>query len=571
MRVLSSSQEQKETSRMLATNHWIHRIADDIEARTDRVKGEGAKIICASGISPSGPIHLGNLREVMTVHLITEVIRKRGRDVEHIHFWDDYDRLRKIPKGIPERFSEHIGRPISDIPDPFGEYESYALRFMSDCKNSLEQLGITPTYVKQSEAYKQAIYREHVIAAFEERHKIFNILADYQRLHNQNEDELQVRQENYYPFRVYCEYCGHDFTEINRYDSNANSVEYSCQCGHMGKFSLREKTPGKLLWKIDWPMRWFHAKVDFEPGGEDHSAPGSSFTVGQRIVRDVFAYHAPHYVGYAFVGMSGNSKISSSAGTSATPSTALKIFEAPILRWLYIRKEAKKAFNIEFGKEMFRVYDEWDRFVETISSKKCSEQDKFIYQLSCETSMGKVLTTKKPVSFRILASAADITQGNQTQIVRIVSEHSSSDNDSQVKLNELEPRLTCAINWALEFQPEEERTYIRDAFDKKSYQLIDPQNRKGLQILLERMDEFWSLDGLTLLVYGTPKILLDMPLDAKPTLELKKLQRSFFKDIYQLICGQDTGPRLPTLFLSIGKEKVRALLEYKRVPLSEIT
>ena len=73
---------------------WVGHICDRIEQHVQKTKDEDATIVCASGISPSGPIHLGNLREVMTVHLVAEELLSRGRRVEHQHFWDDFDRLR---------------------------------------------------------------------------------------------------------------------------------------------------------------------------------------------------------------------------------------------------------------------------------------------------------------------------------------------------------------------------------------------------------------------------------------------------------------------------------------------
>ena len=89
--------------------NWIFQAADVVERIVNNRREENAKIVCSSGISPSGVIHLGNLREFITVHLVTEELKRRGRDAEHIHVWDDYDRLRKIPANIPAEFSAHIG------------------------------------------------------------------------------------------------------------------------------------------------------------------------------------------------------------------------------------------------------------------------------------------------------------------------------------------------------------------------------------------------------------------------------------------------------------------------------
>src|SRR5689334_4514690 len=108
---------------------WFEQAADAVERRIERMRLGSKRIICASGISPSGEIHLGNLREAMTSHVVSEALRWRGVNVEHIHSWDDFDRLRKVPAGMPPEFAQHVGKPLSVVPDPFGEYDSWATRF----------------------------------------------------------------------------------------------------------------------------------------------------------------------------------------------------------------------------------------------------------------------------------------------------------------------------------------------------------------------------------------------------------------------------------------------------------
>ncbi len=107
-------------------------------------------------------------------------------------------------------------------------------------------------------------------------------------------------------------------------------------------------------------MRWAFEHVDFEPAGMDHATPGSSFTVGHSLVEDIFGMPRPAWFGYGFVGFAGVQKMSSSAGGAPTAEDALRILEAPILRWLYVRRNPRQTFNIDFGPEVVRLYDEWD-------------------------------------------------------------------------------------------------------------------------------------------------------------------------------------------------------------------
>ena len=88
----------------------------------------------------------------MTVHIVSEELRSRGWQVDHIHSWDDYDRLRKVPAGVAPDFARYIGMPIADVPDPLGEYDSYATRYITDFTHGLDRLGIHPRYIRQSVA-----------------------------------------------------------------------------------------------------------------------------------------------------------------------------------------------------------------------------------------------------------------------------------------------------------------------------------------------------------------------------------------------------------------------------------
>jgi lysyl-tRNA synthetase class 1 len=543
---------------MAADKSWVEQTADLVERRVLDTRGPGAKITCASGISPSGPVHLGNLREILTVHLVTEELKLRGWNAEHIHSWDDFDRLRKVPSGVPQTFSEHVGKPLADVPDPTGQYPSYAERFKQEFEDAMSAISVHPRFITQSVAYRRGDYVDQMKTAIDHRSEIFDILAKYQTL-DRFEQSVDERRESYYPVRVYCESCGKDSTAITHYEVQGSVITYECTgCGHNGTFCLDEKVPCKLVWKVDWPMRWAYEQVDFEPGGEDHAAPGSSYTVGQPIVERIYSFLPPVFIGYGFVGMSGRSKMSSSVGSSATPRDALAILEPPILRWLYLRRNPVQKFNIDFGQEVIRLYDEWDTFAKRASQSTPADQK--IYHLCVQTSTGPVRRAERPVSFRLLSSAADIIQGNQAQIVRIAADSIHVPADQPGLVEQIEPRLSCAINWATRYLPEDERTFIRDAIDVNLYNGLEDSVKNGLKMLVDRLDESWNLEDLTTLVYAVPKLQLNLPLDAKPSEELKQAQRQFFIAIYQLICNSDTGPRLPTLFLSIGKEKTKALL-----------
>ncbi len=138
-----------------------------------------AVITCASGASPSGPIHLGNLREFITPHFVAEEIRRRGIAVRHLHSWDDFDRFRKVPAGVDPSWSEHIGRPLSAVPDPWECHPSWAEHFKAPLRAALAEMGIEMEEISQTEQYRAGAYIEQVLHAIRHRGVIEEVLAKH--------------------------------------------------------------------------------------------------------------------------------------------------------------------------------------------------------------------------------------------------------------------------------------------------------------------------------------------------------------------------------------------------------
>ena len=105
--------------------HWSVQIAQKIIA----AKPDKEEYVCAAGISPSGSVHIGNFRDVATSYFVVRALRSLGKKAKLLFSWDEFDRLRKVPKNVAEvreDFAQYIGYPYVDVPDPFGSEESYA-------------------------------------------------------------------------------------------------------------------------------------------------------------------------------------------------------------------------------------------------------------------------------------------------------------------------------------------------------------------------------------------------------------------------------------------------------------
>jgi lysyl-tRNA synthetase, class I len=532
---------------------WVTRFADEVIAEAQR-RSPGKTIVCASGLSPSGPIHLGNLREVMTPHLVADEIRRRGHAVEHIVSWDDYDRFRRVPGGIDPSWAQHIGKPLTSVPAPAGSpYATWAEHFKAAMIASLDELGVEFRGISQTAMYTSGAYRAQIVLAMRERARIDAILGRYRTKDVPPDDDA-----SYYPYRPYCGQCGKDDTTVVAYDDETTEMTYTCSCGFTETVLLSAYDRGKLVWKVDWPMRWAFEGVHFEPSGVDHQSPGSSFVVGGHLVTEIFHGWQPIGPMYAFVGISGMAKMSSSRGAVPTPADALQIMEAPLLRWLYARRRPNQSFKVAFDQEIHRLYDEWDALEKKVLAGTAAPADALAQDRAVRTATLELPRTPRPVPYRTLASIVDITTGHDEQTLRILRDLDPS--SPITSLAEVQPRLGRAQNWVNTQLPPDARTRVRDEPDKEMLAGLDDAQRESLRLLLDGLDDNWSLDGLTTLVYGVPKKMAGLPADTKPTAELKVAQRGFFVLLYQLLVGRDTGPRLPTLLLAVGAEKIRALL-----------
>ncbi len=550
-----------------APSDWVTRTADLALRHAESVNGGTLPdvVTCASGISPSGPNHLGNLREFLTVHFVAEEIRRRGVTVRHLHSWDDYDRFRKVPAGVEESWSEHIGRPLSAVPDPSGEYANWAERYKAPLRAALADLGCDMVEVNQTEMYRAGTYREQILIAIRRRGEIETVMSRFRtKKATDPEAEGSTAEDDdaghgasedlaRFPYKPYCRGCGRDTVTLTSYDDDTTDLAYTCDtCGESFVTNVATQDEGKLVWKVDWPMRWTFEGVHFEPGGVDHATPGSSYTVGKDIVGPVFGGSAPSFVGYSFVGVAGMPKMSSSKGGVPTAAEALRILEAPILRWLYVRRQPKQAFNVDFGQEVLRLYDEWDALTKKAAIPEKRDAAVLAWERASATSTAGTLPTPAVVvPFRMLSSVADVTAGSREITARTVG---ASEAD-------LEPRLSKAATWITAYVDPDERTTVRESPDTDRLGALAADEERWLTQLLDRLPaSFADAEEMTTLIYGVPKLARGLAVDDAPTEEVKADQKAFFRLLYELLVAAERGPRLPTLFAALGPDKVRSLL-----------
>ena len=514
--------------------HW----ADEIAADLIRQNPEKESFTCASGISPSGIVHMGNFREVVTSYFVACALRSAGKKVRFLYSWDNYDRLRKIPKNVDESFVKNIGLPLDVAPNPTGGAGSYARYFQAPFENSMKEFGIEVEFINQSEMYQSGVYKDGIKKAIKNRKEIYDILMSFK-----SQEAKDDERETFVPLNIYCSVCSKDSTKIKSVSDDSRFITYTCACGNEHKLDLDKDFNAKLPWKVDWPMRWVREGVDFEPGGRDHSSEGGSYQVASVIVDKVFGGKPPYYRGYEFIGIKGaTTKMSSSTGLNMMPEEMLKIYSPEVILWMFTRFLPEKGFDFALDDEVLRQYHEFDRMYKSVEDGTADDTVKRIMELA--------LAGKKdfcPVSAAHIASFAPIVNFDLDMLVTMLNKLGENVTKEQVA-----ERFEKIKYWLINYCPDQ----IVKLLEKKNtafFATMTAEEKAWVSRLVECLKtKDYSLEDMQALLYDIPKI------NNEPD---KARQKRFFEVTYNLLLGKDKGPRLYLFLTAVEKDKLLALLD----------
>ncbi|UCF96598.1 MAG: lysine--tRNA ligase [Spirochaetaceae bacterium] len=516
--------------------HW----ADNYAEKIIREKGDKELYVCASGVTPSGTVHIGNFREIITVELVVRALRDRGKKVRFIYSWDDYDVFRKVPKNMPkqEMLGRYLRQPITLTPDPYEVEESYARRNEREIEELLPIVGVNPEYIYQAKRYRASGYAEGIRRALEHRDRLREIL---------DEHRSEPLPSDWWPISVFCTSCNRDTTQISDWDGK-NTVAYSCSsCGQEERLDLENTPAVKLFWRVDWPMRWAHEEVDFEPAGKDHHSEGGSFDTARRIVKEIYGQSAPTTFQYDFIGIKGRGgKISSSSGEVVSLRDVLEIYQPELIRYMFASSRPNTEFAISFDLDVIKLYEEYDRCEriyyggESMSESRTAKERR-IYELSQVANVAATMPIQIP--FRHLCNLIQIQDGNVDGVIQ-----SLNIKTNEQDLAKIRTRARCAWNWTRQYAPDSFRFSLRPR-DCEPLEIIEAE-RKAIVLLRREIEE--KLDShdersLSEAIYA---------LAGEAGMEAKE----FFKLVYRVLIEKEMGPRLAGFLLTIGRERALELL-----------
>lgn len=520
--------------------HWAYKIANEL---IDKYPNKDT-FVCASGISPSGTVHIGNFRELITTYFVVRALRDLGKKTRFIFSWDDYDRFRKVPKNVGESFDEYIGKPYSDIPDPLGCHNSYAEHFEKEFEKSLKAFGIEVEFIYQNKEYRSGRYNEYILYALKKRKEIYDILMEF-KTGNSSEKE----RNSFYPIALYCHNCEKDNTKIKEFDEENETVEYVCECGNHQIISVMEAKNIKLNWKIDWPMRWMVEDVIFEPGGRDHSSETGSYKVSKEISRRIFNHEAPDYVAYEFIGIKGNpKKMSSSSGNIITPKELLEVYLPEIILFMFSKYKPNAAFNIGLDEDVIRNYSEYERFKSSYLNQSLKEED-ICYSLKLSEISNQDNHLPKFSQVAGILPLVDFDFNVAKEILNKI--------DNKYDLKDVS-KIGEKVEYWVKNWNKKNMISINNKQDSSFYKTLDNDQKKWLDELCDviRISETLSNDQLMEKVYAICYHDEKMVMRAN--------QKLLFRILYKLVLNSNSGPRLPILFKAVGCNTLISLLDFNQ-------
>ncbi|MDR2159957.1 MAG: lysine--tRNA ligase [Treponema sp.] len=536
-----------------AEAHW----ADETAAKIIREKGDKDRYTCASGITPSGTVHIGNFREIISVDLVVRALRDRGKTVRFIYSWDDYDVFRRVPKNMPrqEELEKYLRFPITMAPDPWGRDPSYARHHEVEVETKLPLVGIHPEYRYQAERYRASRYAEGIKKALDRREALKTILDRYR-------DEDHKIQGEWWPVSVFCDACCRDDTEIDGWDGDWG-LSYHCNaCGHRETVDLRRAKGVKLGWRVDWPMRWAYEQVDFEPAGKDHHSQGGSFDTARHVCTEVYGWDPPVTFRYDFIGIKGGAgKMSSSSGRLYDLSDLLTVYTPELVRYLFAGTRPNTEFTISFDLDVIKIYEDYDKTeriawkIEAAKDEGAYRRERRIYELS-QAAVSPEGKTRFPevmpfqVPFRHLCNLIQIADGNIDKTIAGL-ETASAAAGNPLRPEQIPPlraRAACAKYWVEECAPGEFRFRLRPAGERADLSDAETAGVRALRDgVIGRIETFADDKSCAEAIYRAAEAA---GLDGK----------ALFRAAYQALIGKDQGPRLANFLRSIEKERLLHIL-----------
>ena len=485
------------------------------------------KITLQTGYGPSGLPHIGTFGEVARTSMIVNALKHlTDLPTEIITFSDDMDGLRKVPDNVPEKnlLEKNLHKPLSEVPDPFKKFKSFGEHNNEMLKNFLDNFKFNYNFKSSTDLYKSGFFNSSLQIILENYDDIMNIILPTLG---------KERQKTYSPFLPICPKTGHvleiPVKEINKekskiiFDNKGDDLELSILDGNC-----------KLQWKVDWAMRWYALDVDFEMYGKDLI---ESAILSTKIIKLIGKTQPSGFAYELFLDEKGE-KISKSKGNGIT-----------IDQWLdYASPESLSLYMYQNPKRAKKLYKEIvpktvDEYLELIEKAKNQNELQLLMNPLWHVHDSNIPKENSIMTFSMLLNLVETSNANNKELLwKFVKKYKKD------ILEKDHPIFDNLVGYAIKYFNEVIRA-------QKNYKSPSKEEKLALEALvktLEKCNDKMSPEDIQTLIYSTGK-----------ENGYSENLRDWFKLIYQVVFGDENGPRMGFFISFFGVNETKDLIKNK--------
>jgi lysyl-tRNA synthetase, class I len=508
----------------LESKAWPYEEARKLLKRWPQGKPGGAAIVFETGYGPSGLPHIGTFNEVLRTTMVRNAFATLSdQRTRLIAFSDDMDGLRKVPDNVPNgaMLAEHLGKPLTQVPDPFGTHESFAHHNNAMLRDFLDRFGFDYEFLSSTEQYRSGVFDDALRDVLRRYDAIMDVMLPTLRAE---------RRATYSPVLPISPITGVVLqVPVEVVDAEAGLIAFDDGGERVVQSALGGRA--KLQWKPDWGMRWAALGVDYEMHGKDLI---DSSALGGRIC-EILGGRKPETLVYELFLDERGEKISKSKGNGISLEEWLTYAPRESVAF-YAYREPKKAKQLHLG-VIPRAVDEYHQFRGNYAGQALKER---LGNPVHHIHNGEVPTEPLPVSFGLLLNLVSVMGGAATRegVWGYLANYVADADPASY------PELDRLIGHALAFA----RDFIAPTLERRAPAGVEVAALERLDAALGVLPEDASAEAIQTFVYEIGK-----------TGGFAEL-RDWFKALYETLLGSSQGPRMGSFIRLYGIANTRALI-----------
>ncbi len=504
---------------------WPYEEARKLLKRWPEGKPDGAPIIFETGYGPSGLPHIGTFNEVLRTTFVRRAFQELSdQPTRLIAFSDDMDGLRKVPDNIPDAalLEANLGKPLTQIPDPFGTHESFAAHNNAMLRGFLDRFGFDYEFFSATECYRSGRFDEVIRQVLRNWDAVMGVMLPTLR---------EERRRTYSPILPISPASGIVLqVPVEVVDAEAGIIAFEDEGRRVEQSALGGQA--KLQWKVDWAARWVALGVDYEMAGKDLI---DSVVQSGKIAR-ILGGRPPEGFNYEMFLDEKGEKISKSKGNGLSLEEWLRYGSEESLAF-YIYREPRKAKSLHIGVIPRAVDDYW--LFRANYSKQPVEQK--LGNPVHHIHAGKVPEQGLPLTYGLLLNLVSLPglhdRDTAWKFVQRYAPETSPESHP-----ELDQLIGLAVNYA--------RDFVVPNLKKRPPTAEEAAALRELDTELAKLPADADAEAIQHLVFEIGK-----------THYGKDKLRAWFQALYETLLGSSQGPRMGSFIALYGIENSRRLIE----------